>query len=117
MNVAPATAYRWWWRWQQAIEAERRSGAWSHDRSSRPHRSPGRTSPEREQRICEARRRTHLGPGRQAGLVGCPRSTVHAVVVHHGISRHRRSERQTSDALNGLTPALGAHGCKAPGAL
>jgi hypothetical protein len=95
MNVAPATAHRWWWRWQAASEPERASGRWAWDASSRPRRSPGRTSVEVERRICEARRRTNLGPGRLAGIVGCPRSTVHAVLVRHGISRRRRAERQT----------------------
>lgn len=95
MNVAPATAHRWWCRWQQASEPERCSGAWSHDRSSRPLRCPTRTSVEQEQRICEARQRTNLGPGRLAGLVGSPRSTVHAVLRRHGLSRRHRAERQT----------------------
>lgn len=95
MSVAPATAYRWWWRWQQASVSERASGRWAWDRSSRPQRSPTRTSEEIEQRICEARRRTNLGPGRLAGIVGCPRSTVHVVLRRHGISRRRRGERQT----------------------
>jgi transposase InsO family protein len=71
------------------------SGRWAFDRSSRPHRSPRRTPAAQEERICEARRRTNLGPGRLAGLVDCPRSTVHAVLARHGISRRRRAERQT----------------------
>ncbi|MGZ6036941.1 MAG: IS481 family transposase [Myxococcaceae bacterium] len=95
MNVAPATAHRWWWRWQQATETERCSGVWSQDRSSRPHRCPAHTSEELERRVCDARRRTDLGPGRLAGIVGCPRSTVHAVLKRHQISRRRRAERQT----------------------
>jgi len=109
MNVAPATAHRWWRRWQQATEAERCSRAWSQDRSSRPHRSPGQTSGEREQRICEARRRTNLGPGRLAGLVGCPRSTVHAVLVRHGLSRRRRPERQTFKRFEWAEPGALLH--------
>jgi transposase InsO family protein len=95
LNVAPATAHRWWWRWREASPAERGSGRWAFDRSSRPHRSPRRTPAAEEQRICEARRRTNLGPGRLAGLVGCPRSTVHAVLARHGLSRRPRGERQT----------------------
>lgn len=95
LNVAPATAHRWWRRWQSAGEQARVSGRWAWDRSSRPHRSPARTSPVQEARICEARERTNLGPGRIAGLVGSPRSTVHAVLVRHGVSRRRRAERQT----------------------
>jgi transposase InsO family protein len=109
MGVAPATAHRWWWRWQQATEAERGSGAWSHDRSSRPRSCPARTSSEREQRICEARRRTNLGPGRLAGLVGASRSTVHAVLVRHGLSRRRRSERQTFKRFEWAEPGALLH--------
>ena len=109
MNVAPATAHRWWWRWQQATEQERRSGGWSQDRSSRPMSCPARTSTECEQRICEARRRTNLGPGRLAGIVGSPRSTVHAVLVRHGISRRRRSERQTFKRFEWAEPGALLH--------
>lgn len=95
LNVAPATAHRWFCRHRDATELERQSGRWAWDRSSRPHGSPGRCSEQLEARVCEARERTNLGPGRLAGLVGAPRSTVHAVLVRHGISRRRRSERQT----------------------
>jgi transposase InsO family protein len=109
MNVAPATAHRWWRRWQQASDLERRSGAWSQDRSSRPLRCPTRTSAEQEQRICEARRRTNLGPGRLAGIVGCPRSTVHAVLVRHGVSRRQRSERQTFKRFEWAEPGALLH--------
>ena len=109
MNVAPATAHRWWWRWQQATETERRSRAWTQDRSSRPHRCPTRTPAEREQRICQARQRTNLGPGRLAGLVGCPRSTVHAVLVRHGLSRRRRPERQTFKRFEWAEPGALLH--------
>jgi transposase InsO family protein len=95
LNVAPATAHRWWRRWQQASPADRSSGRWALDRSSRPRRSPNRTAADEEQRICQARRRTNLGPGRLAGLVGHPRSTVWAVLARHGLSRRPRGERQT----------------------
>jgi transposase InsO family protein len=109
MNVAPATAHRWWCRWQQASEPDRRSGRWAWDRSSRPCRSPTRTSVDQEQRICQARQRTNLGPGRLAGIVGCPRSTVHAVLVRHGISRRRRSQRQTFKRFEWAEPGALLH--------
>lgn len=109
MNVAPATAHRWWWRWQQASESERRSGSWSQDRSSRPRHSPRQTSEVIEQQVCEARRRTNLGPGRLAGLLGCPRSTVHAVLRRHGLSRRRRSERQTFKRYEWAQPGALLH--------
>ena len=95
VNVAPATAHRWWWRWREASPSDRSSGRWAFDRTSRPRRSPNRTAADEEQRICQARRRTNLGPGRLAGLVGHPRSTVWAVLARHGLSRRPRGERQT----------------------
>jgi transposase InsO family protein len=109
MNVAPATAHRWWRRWQLASEDQRSSGRWAWDRSSRPRRSPARTSDGQEARICEARRRTNLGPGRLAGIVGCPRSTVHAVLARHGISRRRRGERQTFKRFEWSEPGALLH--------
>jgi transposase InsO family protein len=110
LNVAPATAHRWWRRWQAADEQDRGSGRWAWDRSSRPHCSPTRTPPEREAAICQARTRTNLGPGRLAGLVGHPRSTVHAVLVRHGLSRRRRrGERQTFKRFEWSEPGALLH--------
>lgn len=94
-SVSVATAHRWLHRWLEASEQARRSGGWAADRSSRPRRSPRRLADHQERRICEARRRTNLGPGRLAGLVGHPRSTVWAVLRRHQLSRRRRGERQT----------------------
>jgi transposase InsO family protein len=109
LNVAPATAHRWWHRWLGAAESERSSGRWAFDRSSRPHRSPARTSAEEEARICQARRRTNLGPGRLAGLVGHPRSTVWAVLHRHQLSRRRRGERQTFKRYEWAQPGALLH--------
>jgi transposase InsO family protein len=109
LNVAPATAHRWWCRWQCASEDDRRSGRWAFDRSSRPQRSPAKTPVAQEARICEARRRTNLGPGRLAGLVGHPRSTVHAVLVRHGLSRRRRAQRQTFKRFEWAEPGALLH--------
>ena len=95
LNVAPATAHRWWHRRQSASRAERESGRWAFDRSSRPRCSPQRTAAAEERRICEARRRTNLGPGRLVGLVGHPRSTVWAVLARHELSRRPRGQRQS----------------------
>jgi transposase InsO family protein len=74
---------------------ERGSLDWAQDRSSRPHRSPRRLDAAEEARICAARERTNLGPGRLAGLVGRSGSTIHKVLARHGLSRRRRSQRQT----------------------
>ena len=88
--VAPATAHRWWHRWQGASAAERSSGSWLRDRSSCPHRQPRRLSAAQEEPILRARRETNLGPGRLAGIVRRARSTIWKVLHRHGISRLRR---------------------------
>src|SRR6476661_2905193 len=69
LNVAPATAHRWWHRWLGASAAQRRSGTWLEDhRPCTPHRQPRRLSPAEEEPILRARRETSLGPGRLAGI-------------------------------------------------
>jgi len=93
--VAPATAHRWWHRWRLASAAERRSGAWLRDRSSRPHRQPRRLSAAEEEPILQARRETGLGPGRLAGICRRARSTIWKVLHRHGLSQRRRSERES----------------------
>jgi transposase InsO family protein len=94
-GVSPATAHRWWHRWQDACAQARASGVWAADRSSRPRRSPRLLELAEQQRICRARARTNLGPGRLAGLLGRARSTIYKVLARHGLSRRRRAPRQT----------------------
>ena len=109
LNVSPATAHRWWSRWKTAALSDKATGSWALDRSSRPRRSPNRTSFEDERRICEARRRTNLGPGRLAGLVGHPRSTVWAVLKRHGLSRRQRGQRQSFKRYEWAQPGALLH--------
>ena len=94
-GVSVATAHRWSQRWRSASAEARASGAWAADRSSRPRRSPRLLEPAEQQRICRARKRTNLGPGRLAGLLGRARSTIHKVLARHGLSRRPRAPRQT----------------------
>jgi transposase InsO family protein len=95
LNVAPATAHRWWHRRQAASEAEIVAGAWLRDRSSRPEHQPRRLSSAQEEPILRARRETGLGPGRLAGIVRRARSTIWKVLHRNGLSRRRRSARQS----------------------
>jgi transposase InsO family protein len=96
LSVAPATAHRWWHRWREASDAERRSLSCLRSRSSRPRSCPWSLSREQEHAILEARRRTNLGPARLAGIVRRSRSTIWKVLWRHGVSRRRRSSaRQT----------------------
>jgi transposase InsO family protein len=89
MGMSRDRAHVWWRRYQ----AEGPAGL--EDRSSRPHHSPARTRPSRERRIVQLRRSRGLGPARIAGIVGLPASTVHAVLVRHGLNRLDRLDRVT----------------------
>ncbi len=93
-SVSPATAKKWFDRWQAARPAERLSLSCLHDRSSRPHRSPAELAAGEQKRICEVRRHTGWGPRLIAGVVKRPHSTVHATLRRHGISRPPRPERR-----------------------
>jgi transposase InsO family protein len=95
LNVAPATAHRWWHRFREASAEERRKRSWLCDRSSRPHRCPRRLTVAEEEPILRARRETGLGPGRLAGICRRARSTIWKVLHRHGLSRRRGSARQT----------------------
>ena len=95
LNVAPATAHRWWHRWCSAGDEERRLGRWLEDRSSRPHCQPRRLSAAEEEPILRARRQTNLGPGRLAGICRRARSTIWKVLARHGLSRRRKSARES----------------------
>jgi transposase InsO family protein len=89
MGISRDRAYVWWRRYQ----AEGAAGL--EDRSSRPHRSPNQTRPSRERRIIGLRRDRGLGPARIAGIVGLPASTVHRVLVRHGLNRLDHLDRVT----------------------
>src|SRR5689334_7727038 len=88
------TARRWKLRRLQATPEALASGAWASDRSSRPHGSPRKSSDELERRVCQERDRTGWGPRLIAGQTGVPHSTVHAVLLRHGVSRAPKAERE-----------------------
>jgi transposase InsO family protein len=94
-NVSKSTVHGWVTRWRSASAAERASLACLQERSSRPHRSPGRVAAQEERRICELRERTGWSPRRLADEPEIARShsTVHRVLQRAGISRRPRPER------------------------
>lgn len=97
LGVAPATAHRWWHRWQQAAEEQRTSRACLQARRPVPHSCPWALSEEQEREILSARARTNWGPMRLTYLTGRQRSTIWKVLHRHGCSRRRRaSTRQSS---------------------
>ena len=96
-NVSKSTVHGWVGRWRQASAAERASLECLAERSSRPHRSPGRVPAAEERRICELRERTGWSARRLADEPGIARShsTVHRVLWRAGVSRRPRPERPT----------------------
>ena len=82
MGISRDRAYVWWRRYQ----AEGVAGL--EDRSSRPHRVPHRTKPSRG--AADRAAAPHAGPGPgtdRRDRRQCPASTVHAVLVRHGLNR------------------------------
>jgi transposase InsO family protein len=103
-SVSPASAHRWWLRWEQAGEEARRTLACLLDRSSRPHRSPRRLAPELEERICACRRATGWGPRLVAGATGFAHSTVWKVLKRAGISRPPRPPLEAANSYEWPCP-------------
>ena len=96
LGVAPATAHRWWHRWQAASTTERVSGACLLARRPVPGSCPWALAPEQEQKILNAREKTNWGPMRLTYLTGSHRSTIWKVLARHGCSRRRRSAPRES---------------------
>jgi transposase InsO family protein len=91
--VSPRTAKKW-------ADRYRHEGiAGMADRSSRPRRSPTKTSPDLVRLVVGLRWRYRLGPVQIAGRLGMPASTVHAVLVRCRINRLSRIDRVTGEPL------------------
>ena len=97
LGVAPATAHRWWHRWQGASEAGAFVAVVSAGAAAGPAVAVrGGSAPGRSGGSSTRGPGRTLGRRRLAGLVGHRRSTIHKVLARHGCSRRRRSpERQT----------------------
>ena len=93
MGVSRETAYRWLRRYR----AEGTAGL--VDRSSRPYRSPTRTSAEVEAEVVAVRLGRRWGPHRIGYHLGMPRSTVERVLRRHGLNRLARIDRPTRQVI------------------
>ena len=93
MGISRTTGYRWWRRYQSE------GSAGLVDRSSRPRSCPHHTLPEVEARVLELRRVRKLGPARIGLIVGMPASTVHRVLVRHGLNRLSWMDRPTGQVI------------------
>ena len=89
MGVSRACAHSWLKRFDEE------GVAGLADRSSRPHSSPKRLSPQREAAIVKRREDTLEGPHRIAWALGESRSTVHRVLRRNGLPRLCDIDRAT----------------------
>jgi len=92
-HVAWPTAKRWSDRYRVM------GAAGMQDRSSRPYRSPNRTSPELVRKIVHLRWKQRLGPVGIAGRLNLPASTVHAVLVRCRLNRLRYVDVRTGEPV------------------
>ncbi|MFF5017611.1 IS481 family transposase [Streptomyces sp. NPDC001165] len=93
MGISRPTAHKWIRRWRSEGEAG------LIDRSSRPHRTPHRTPATTEARVCRLRQTRKLGPARIGPILGLPASTVHRVLVRHGLNRLAHLDRPTGQPI------------------
>jgi transposase InsO family protein len=93
MNISRQCAHKWWRRYRdEGVDGLR-------DRSSRPLSCPHQTPARVERRIVALRESRRLGPARLAGIVDVPASTVHRVLVRHGVNRLRWMDRPTGRVI------------------
>ena len=69
------------------------------DRSSRPHTSPNKTSPEVTKRLVSLRLRLREGPVQLAARVGVAPSTAHQVLVRCRLNRLAHVDRATGEPV------------------
>ena len=95
LGISRQTVYKW----VRRFRAEGLAGL--ADRSSRPHRSPRRTSVAATAAIVGARRAHHAGPVRLAAILGIAASTIGAVLARAGMPRLAEVDRLTGELLRG----------------
>ena len=93
MNLSRQCASKWWNRYR----AEGEAGL--EDRPSRPKTCPHQTPARVEQKILRLRTKHQLDPARIAGIVGVPPSTVHRVLVRHGVNRLKWMDRTSGRVI------------------
>ncbi|MFH9327343.1 IS481 family transposase [Streptomyces albus] len=93
MGISRPTAHKWVRRWRTEGDAG------LADRSSRPRTTPHRTSSADEARVCDLRTSRKLGPARIGPILGLPASTVHRVLVRHGLNRLAWLDRPTGQPI------------------
>ncbi|HEX7444387.1 MAG TPA: IS481 family transposase [Acidimicrobiales bacterium] len=93
MGISRQCAHRWVARYDSEGEAG------LVDRSSRPHRSPGRTSPEVEAQVLVARREHRRGPDWLGPELGVPARTVSRILRRHHVPRLAECDPLTGQVI------------------
>lgn len=91
--VSPITARKWAGRYREEGECG------MQDRSSKPHRIPGRTPEHVEKKIINLRWRLRLGLAQIVARLGLSTSTVHAVLVRCRVDRLSHIDRVAREPL------------------
>jgi len=92
-QVSHTTAARWAGRYRQL------SAEGMHDRSSRPHHQPRRTSAAVEAQVLRLRREHRIGPVRLAARCGIAASTAHRILHRHGQPALAALDRATGEPV------------------
>ena len=93
MGVSRQCAHRWVAR----FDAEGDAGL--VDRSSRPHRTPNRTSSDIEETVVEARRVLRVGPDRLSDELGVPARTISRILRRHQVPYLFECDPLTGDVI------------------
>ncbi|MGP3928360.1 IS481 family transposase, partial [Streptomyces sp. 8N616] len=92
-QVSYTTAARWANRYRQ------QGAAGMHDRSSRPHHSPRRTSAATEEQVVRMRREHRIGPLRLSARAGVAASTAHRILQRHSMPSLTALDRATGEPV------------------
>jgi transposase InsO family protein len=84
-------------KWIDRFDQEGLAGL--HDRSSRPHHSPSKTSEAVEQQIIELRHTERRGPEWIGAELGVPARTVSRVLARHGVPRLAELDPITGEVI------------------
>ncbi len=109
MACSPTTVKTQCDRWMLAEEAAQVDFSCLAPRRPVPKSCPWELTAEQEEKVLRARERTNWGPMRLTVLTGRHRSTIWKVLKRHGVSRRRRSTRQTFKRFEWSQPGALLH--------
>ncbi len=111
MGVSRQCAHRWLARY----DTEGSAGLW--DRSSRPHHSPTRTSPEVEAEVLAARAEHRRGPDWLGPELGVPARTVSRILRRHQVPKLAACDPLTGEVIRASKTTAVRYERETPGEL